>query len=141
MTDSLMSLALWLAGIGQFCLLAISFQVPARARWKEDLPKLLPLNQKLLWVYGGFTVLTIIAFGSLTLALHREFLAGDRSAIALAMFIAVYWTARILVDVFFFKHTDWPAGRAFVAGHVGLFTFFVLLAGTYWAVVFRTFQS
>jgi hypothetical protein len=137
--ESLLSTALWLAGIGHFCLLGVSFQVPARANWKEDLLKLLPLNRKLLWVYGGFTVLTIVAFGALTLLLHREFLQGDRAAVALAAFMAVYWTARILVDVFYLRHSDWPAGDWFVVAHVGLFAFFTALAATYWAVVVHAF--
>lgn len=137
--NAMLSLALWLAGVGHFCLLLVSFQVPARAHWKEELSRLMPINRKLLWVYGGFTVLTIVAFGCLTLMLRQEFLEGDRAAVALAAFMAVYWTARILVDVFYFRHSDWPAGRVFVVGHVMLFVFFTALAATYWAVVFHAF--
>ena len=70
MTNSLaercFSLILWLAGAGHFAILAASFQVPARLRWKQDLAQLMPFNRKLLWVQSGFTVLTIIAFGTLT---------------------------------------------------------------------------
>src|SRR5947208_3082501 len=102
---------LWLVGAGHFIILFASFQVPYRLRWREDLKQLLPFNRKLLWVQGGFTVLTIFAFGLLTLALHAELLRGDRAALALALFIAVYWTARILVDAFYFSHQDWPKGR------------------------------
>lgn len=136
-----LNLALWLAGAGHFCLLMASFQVPHRLGWKEDLVKLMPFNRKLLWVYGGFTVLTIVAFGTLTLLLHAEIMRGDRAALALAAFIAIYWTARILVDAFYFKHTDWPPGLSFVAGHVLLTTLFVALAGTYWAAIFLHFTE
>ena len=94
---------LWLAGAGHFVILFASFQVPSRLRWKEDLAQLMPFNRKLLWVQGGFTVLTIIAFGTLTLALHAELLRGDRAAMGLACFIGSYWTARILVDAFYFS--------------------------------------
>ena len=65
-------LALWLAGAGHFVILIASFQVPHRLQWKKDLASLMPFNRKLLWVQSGFTVLTIIAFGTLTLALHSE---------------------------------------------------------------------
>ena len=88
-----------------------------------------------MWTYGGFTVLTIVAFGILTLLLHDEFLRGDRAAAALAGFIAVYWTARILVDFFYYDHTDWPAGPGFVAGHAMLTALFLALAATYWAAL------
>jgi hypothetical protein len=125
---------LWLAGAGHFVILIASFQVPARLRWKEDLAHLMPLNRKLLWVQSSFTVLTIIAFGILTLVLHNEMLRGDRSALALVCFIAIYWTARILVDAFYFEHQDWPEGRLFMIGHVLLTSLFTFLAVSNWAL-------
>jgi len=139
MTNSLalrcFDLILWLAGAGHFVILFASFQVPSRLRWKQDLAQLMPFNRKLLWVQGGFTVLTIIAFGTLTLALHVELLRGDRAAVGLACFIASYWTARILVDAFYFSHEDWPQGKEFVIGHVLLTALFVTLAASYWSLV------
>ena len=125
---------LWLAGAGHFVILFASAQVPSRLRWKQDLAQLMPFNRKLLWVQGGFTVLTIIAFGILTLALHAEMLRGDRAAMGLACFIGSYWTARILVDAFYFSHEDWPQGREFVIGHILLTSLFVALAGSYWGL-------
>jgi hypothetical protein len=127
-------LDLWLAGAGHFVILIASFQVPSRLRWKQDLAQLMPFNRKLLWVQSGFTVLTIIAFGTLTLALHAELLRGDRAALGLACFIAVYWTARILVDAFYFSHEDWPKGKQFVVGHFLLTSVFAALASSYWAL-------
>jgi hypothetical protein len=130
----LFSLALWLAGSGHFCVLIASFQVPARLGWREDLAKLTPFNRKLMWVHGGFAVLTIIAFGVMTLALHGEMLRGDRAAVALAAFIGIYWTARITVDFTYYEHRDWPSGRGFMVGHVLLTSLFVFLAATYLGV-------
>ena len=133
--EHLLNLALWLAGVGHFCVLGASFQVPRRLGWKEDLPKLTPFNRKLMYVYGGFTVLTIAAFGVLTLLLHHEMLHGERAATALAVFIAVYWTARIGVDFLYYEHKDWPVGKQFVVGHILLTALFFALAVTYWAVL------
>lgn len=126
---------LWLAGLGHFVILFASFQVPSRLRWKQDLSQLMPFNRKLLWVQSGFTVLTIIAFGILTLALHTEMLRGERSALGLMFFIASYWTARICVDAFYFSGDDWPKGRQFVVGHFLLTSLFVALALNYWALI------
>lgn len=132
--DHLLNLALWLAGVGHFCVLGASFQVPARLNWKEDLPKLSTFNRKLMYVYSGYTVYTILAFGVLTLFLHREMLRGERAATALAVFIAIYWTARIAVDFLYYEHKDWPKGPQFVAGHILLTGLFCALAVAYWAV-------
>jgi hypothetical protein len=140
--ERLLSIALWLAGVGHFIILIASFQVPYRLRWKEDLQSLMPFNRKLLWVQGSFTVLTILAFGILTLLLHAEMLRGDRAALAFAAFAAVYWTARVLVDTFYFSHSDWPEGTLFVIGHTLLTFLFCALALTYWLTVLgRAFLS
>ncbi|PYU22039.1 MAG: hypothetical protein DMG32_19155 [Acidobacteria bacterium] len=128
-------IALWLAGAGHFVILFASFQVPFQLDWRRDLAQLKPFNRKLLWVQGGFTVLTIIAFGLLTLVLHREFIEGGRTATGLAIFIGTYWTTRVLVDALYFSHHDWPPGRRFVVGHFLLTLLFSCLALTYIALV------
>jgi len=135
MTDSfaqrLFGIDLWLVGAAHFVILFASFQVPYRLSWKQDLQQLMPFNRKLLWVQSGFTVLTIIAFGTLTLALHTELLQGDRAALGLTGFIGIYWTTRILVDAIYFSHADWPKGNAFVVGHTLLILLFSWLAVSY----------
>lgn len=135
MTDSLVrrlfDIDLWFAGAAHFVILFASFQVPYRLGWKQDLQRLIPFNRKLLWVQSGFTVLTIIAFGALTLALHAEMLRGDRAALGLTGFIGIYWTTRVLVDAAYFSHADWPKGRAFVVGHALLTLLFSFLAASY----------
>jgi hypothetical protein len=140
MNDSLayrfFDVALWLAGAGHFVILFASFQVPVRLEWRRDLAQLKPFNRKLLWVQGSFTVLTIIAFGTLTLVLHSELLRGDRAAMGLAAFIGIYWSARILVDAFYFSNSDWPKGRFLQVGHFLLTSLFAALAATYISLFF-----
>jgi hypothetical protein len=127
----LFDIDLWFVGAAHFVILFASFQVPYRLGWKKDLQQLIPFNRKLLWVQGGFTVLTIIAFGALTLALHTELLRGDRAGLGLACFIGIYWTTRILVDAIYFSHADWPKRMVFVVGHVLLTLLFSFLALSY----------
>jgi hypothetical protein len=134
-TERFFDSILWLAAAGHFLILAASFQAPLRLGWKKDLQSLMPFNRKLLWVQSAFTVSTITAFGVLTLALHAELLRGDRAALGLACFVGLYWTARVLVDAFYFSHTDWPRGRAFVVGHILLTSLFSFLAATYLGLV------
>jgi hypothetical protein len=122
---------LWAAGLGHFVLLFASFQVPYQLHWKQDLQSLMPFNRKILWVQSGCTVLSIIAFGALTLGLHAELLRGDRAALGLAAYIAAFWTIRILVDAFYFSHADWPKGRKFLVGHILLTSLFLGLAASY----------
>ena len=94
----------------------------------------MPFNRKLLWVQSGFTVLTIVAFGMLTLVLHAELLRGDRAAMGLAAFIGVYWTVRVSVDAIYFSHADWPKGKQFAIGHALLTILFCFLVVSYWSL-------
>jgi hypothetical protein len=135
MINGLFDLALWLAVIGHACILAASFQVPARLGWRHDLAQLRPFNRKLMWTYGGFTLMTIIAFGILTAVLHDELLRGDRAAIALAGFIGIYWASRVAVDFLYFDNRDWPQGLRFTVGHLLLTGLFVCLATTYLGLI------
>ena len=139
--NALLNIALWLAGIGNFCVLGASLQAPARLGWREDVAKLKPFNRKIFWVYGVFIVLTIIAFGTLTLALHAELMRGDRAAVGLAAFIAVFWSTRVAIDFFVYDHADWPPGKQFVIGHILLTGLFIALAVAYWGVVVRSLMG
>ena len=134
LAQRLFDIDLWVVGGAHFVILFASFQVPYRLGWKQDLQHLMPFNRKLLWVQSAFTVLTIIAFGTLTLVLHAELLRGDRAALGLACFIGIYWTARILVDALYFSHADWPKGAAFVVGHALLTLLFLALVASYLAL-------
>lgn len=125
------SLALWLAGVASFCVLAAGVQLPWRLNWKEDLAKLGPFNRKLFRVYYFFIGATICAFGLLTFVLHDEMLRGERTALWLAGFMGAWWLARIVIDGFVFDHDDWPQGPQFRIGHAVLTATFVALAFTY----------
>lgn len=135
MIEQFLSFALWLAGIGHFLLLGAGLQIPSRFDWKRDLAKLNPSNRKLMWTYGGFTALTIVAFGVLTLGLHDELLRGDRAALAVASFIGAFWIVRLIVDALYYRHSIWPPGLQFVFAHALLDSLFLFLAGTYVGLV------
>ena len=127
-----LSAALYAAAAGHVLTLAASIQVPVRLHWKEDIVKLQRFNQKIFWVYSFYIVLSIVSFAVLTCRLHDSFLAGSLAARWLAGFIAVFWTVRVLVDIFWYDSRDWPAGNALVAGHALVTSLFCALATIYW---------
>jgi Membrane bound O-acyl transferase family len=127
---------LYAAAIGHLVVLVASFQAPVRLGWREDIPKLTRFNQKVFWVYGFYILLCIVGFAVLTWRLHDAFLAGETAARWLAGFIAVFWTVRVLVDVFWYDHRDWPPGNALVAGHALVMSLFCALAAVYWITAF-----
>ncbi|GAA1664024.1 hypothetical protein GCM10009765_11930 [Fodinicola feengrottensis] len=123
-------IALWLATAGQIGLLIVSVSVPRVLNWRTELPKLSPINGKLMWIYGGYVVFTYLAFSVLTVVLHSDLLRGDRSATALAVFIGLYWLIRLLVDPWM-GSGHWPTGRLFGLAHVALNLVFAFFAATY----------
>lgn len=128
-----LSALILILGIAQFCILVASFQVPTRLRWREELPRLSSLNQKLMWTYGSFIVFTIVSWGILTLILRQEILDGTRAGLAVSTVIFLFWGLRLLTDTFYFKSTDWPKGPFMQIGHVMLnclFTFVFLGYGS-----------
>lgn len=133
-TRDVAGIGLWIAAGLHLLILTASFQVPTRLKWKEELPLLSSFNRKLMWTYGLFIVLCIVAFSVLTFAFHGRFLAGDPVALGLAGFIAIFWLLRVIVDCFYFNHSDWPAGPKFVGGHALLTSLFAFLVLVYGAV-------
>ncbi len=127
-----LSYALYAAAAGHLMTLIAGLQIPSRLAWKQDLPRLTRFNQKIFYVYGFYIVLCIVSFAVMTWALHDDFLAGARAARCLAGFIAIFWTVRVLVDLVWYDHRDWPPGNALVAGHALVTTLFCSLATVYW---------
>lgn len=82
-------------------------------------------------VYCIFIVYMIIAFGTLTLTFHQQFLNGDPVAMGLALFIGTFWTMRLIVDFTYYSHDDWPKGIYFQVGHILLNVLFFFLVAVY----------
>jgi alginate O-acetyltransferase complex protein AlgI len=106
--DSYLSHALYAAALGHLAVLIASFQAPARLGWKQDIPKLTRFNQKVFWVYGFYILFCIVSFAALTWRLHDAFLAGGQAARWIAGFIAMFWTIRVLVDLFWYTTATGP---------------------------------
>ena len=65
------------AGVGQLGVLIASALVPFRLRWREDLRPLSRLHRQMYWVYGGYVVLSIVAFAMLSIFNSRELASGS----------------------------------------------------------------
>ena len=91
-----------LAGLGHFGILFASALAPKVLDWKGAFKPLPPFLRTLFWVYGAFIVLTIISLGTLTLFHAGAMAAGEPAARGIAAFIAVFWGARLFVQLFVF---------------------------------------
>lgn len=122
-----------LAGLAHLGLVAVGSQVPRAFRWREDLARLGPANRRLFWVYGAFIVLANFGFGALSLAYATELAAGHGVAGGFALFLGVYWTARLVTQYAVFTTPDFPAeGRRPLVKH-GMGLVFFLMSAVYYA--------
>jgi hypothetical protein len=101
MTEERLTLLLTLAGYGHFGILIASALVPFRLDWKKELAGLPRLHWQMYWVYGGYVVLAIIAFGLLTLFHARELAAGSQLARGFCGYVAIFWGIRIGLQAVF----------------------------------------
>jgi hypothetical protein len=136
--NSLLTLhhALVLAGLLHFAILVASALVPKVLDWKTALAPLPPFLRTLFWVYGVFIVLTIVAFGTLTL-LHANAMArGESVARSVAAVIALFWGARLAVQLFIFDARPVLTKAWMTLGYHALTIGFVFLTSVYgWAAL------
>jgi hypothetical protein len=116
-----------LAGLAHLGLVAVGSQVPRVLRWKEDLARLGPSNRRLFWVYGAFIMGSNVGFGVLSLVYAADIAAGKGVAGGFALFLGLYWVARLATQYFVFNAPDWPKeGRHPAAKHGLGFLFFLM---------------
>ena len=84
-----------LAGAGQLSVLVASALVPIRLKWRTQFDVLPRLHRQLYWVYGGFTVLSIIALGLISLTNAHELASGSRLARSVCAYMAIFWGIRL----------------------------------------------
>ena len=127
---------LLLAGAAHFAILIASALVPKVLDWKTTLQPLAPFLRTLFWVYGVFIVLTIISFGVLTLRHADAMAAGEPVARTVAAVIAVFWGARLMVQLFIFDARPWLTTAWLRLGYHLLTVAFIFMAAIYsWAAL------
>jgi hypothetical protein len=94
---------IFIGGVLHFGILLASAAVPQALDWKKSLQRLDPLLRQLIWVHGVFIVLVIIGFGLLSLMFSHQLASGASLARGVCLFIALFWGARLAVQLFLFN--------------------------------------
>ena len=99
--DTTLTRLIFFAGIAQFGVLIASALVPFRLNWREELRCLPRLHRQMYWVYGGYVVLSIIAFAALSVLNPRELAGGSGLARGFCAYVAVFWGIRVVLQAVF----------------------------------------
>jgi hypothetical protein len=123
---------IFIAGVLHLGLLIASFLTPQVLDWGKELRSLHPMTRHLIWVHGTFIVLTIIGFGILSLTCATPLASGERLARVLCGFIAVFWLARLGIQLALFDAKPLLTSVVLKVGYHGLtavFTYFAIVYG------------
>lgn len=99
--DITLTRLIFLAGVGQLSILVASSLVPFRLNWRQELQCLPRLHRQMYWVYGGYVVLSIVAFGTLSIVQSRELASGSGLARGFCAYVAVFWGIRLALQAVF----------------------------------------
>lgn len=127
---------IFISGLLHLATLLGSAQVPRELRFREELPRLNPLLRHWVLVAGGYIVFNITAFGVLSLMLSESLSSGTPLARAVCAYIAVFWLARLIIQLFLFDAGPYLRNRFLTTGYHGLtivFTWHVAVYG--WAAL------
>lgn len=101
-TMKTMTIALEFAGLLHLGLICAGAMMPGVVGMRTHLAALPPFVRQLFWVYYSFIGLCLISFGTITVALAPAMAAGGNLARALCIFLAAFWTLRLIAATFIF---------------------------------------
>ena len=130
-------LSLYLGGLIHFLILSASAMAPRVMNWNVHLEVLPRMVRQMFWVYGAFIVLVIVSFGTLTLLNVSEIAAGSRIGRGLCGVIAIFWAARLGVQLFVFDVEPFLTNWFYRIGYHLLTLAFVLLVSIYGYALMR----
>ena len=133
--------ALIAAGVLHFGLILAASSVPQVLDWKNELRKVNSLSRQLILVHGGFIVLTIVAFGAITLIASAELVAGSLVALLLTAFIGVFWFTRLWIQLVHFEAGPWLTTWWRRYGYRALYGVFAYLATVYLTAAWVNFRA
>ena len=99
--DTMLASLIFMAGVGQLAILIASALVPFRLNWRGGLQCLSRLHRQMYWVYGGYIVLSIVAFAALSMLNSRELASGSALARGFCAYVAVFWGIRVGLQAVF----------------------------------------
>ena len=120
-----------IAGLLHFAIFLIAIWVPCVMDWKKLLSSLDPMMRHLLWVYAVFIMFIILGFGALSFIFAGLLASGTGLAKFLCGFIAIFWTGRVIVQLFVFDIRPLVHHWFFKLGFHVLTAIFTYLSGIY----------
>ncbi len=125
-----MEMHLKIAGSLMIALALVHAVFPKRFGWKQELASLSALTRQILYVHTFFIALTVLLMGILCIT-SAEMLTGTEFGKRVALGIAIFWIARLLIQFFGYSSDLWKGKRFETIVHIVF-----ILMWAYFSVVF-----
>lgn len=122
------------AGVSQLGIAVGSLAIPSVLGWREDTARLRPLTRQVFWTYAGYIWCINVCLGSVSALEPQWLLESSGLARAVTVFIALYWSARVVIQFTYYDTSDAPSGVPVRVGEYALDCVFVGLAAVYIAL-------
>jgi hypothetical protein len=119
-----------LAGLGQLGLAAGSLAIPRVLGWREETMRLTRLTRQVFWTYSVYIWGTNVCMGALSAFAPALLLDGGPLARAVCGYTALYWGARLALQLFCYDRAVVTTAALRVA-EVALAVLFLFFTATY----------
>jgi hypothetical protein len=100
--ETKLTLLLRVAGVLHVGLMCAGLLMPRVVGMRSHLAKMPPFIRQLFWVYYSFIALCLLSFGIITIVFADTLAGGGPLARALCVFLAAFWTLRLIAATFIF---------------------------------------
>jgi hypothetical protein len=117
-----------IAGVLLLGLFILNFFVPRRFHWREEMARLSLINRRIFQVHAVFIAMILLMMGLLLVLIPGALLQPQALARAVLAGLTVFWTARLLLQLFFYHAVLWRGKPFETAMHIafsGLWIFFI----------------
>jgi hypothetical protein len=125
-----MELNLKIAGVLQIALATLHAFFPRRFRWKDEFTQVGLLSRQMMYVHTFFIALIILLMGLLCLT-SPEDLARSPFGKRVALGLAFFWTARLVIQFFGYSSELWRGKKFETVVHIVFSIFWVYLSATF----------
>ena len=130
-----MTLVLYTAAAVQVAVSVLNLFLVKLLHWETELQRAPLLLREVFQVHAWFISITLAIFGALTWRFASEFAHHDNPlACWLAAGIALFWSVRLVLQVFYYSSSHWRGQRGRALVHIALLLLYGGLACVYfWA--------
>jgi hypothetical protein len=122
---------LQIAGVLHLGLMSAGLLMPRVVGMREHLAALPPFIRQLFWVYYSFIGLCLVGFSIITIAFADTLAGGGALARALCVFLALFWTLRLIAATFVFDMRPYLTSGARRLGYHAINIVFAYLPVVY----------